>query len=176
MEMICIVCNKTIQRGHRFVGSRYKTIKFCCENCYNQYCQQKDEEKASKAKAKAKEPYPGWRDLTDYINEIYPSNTINWPMFVKQIKSILEEYNVSCDDIRRTIKYAIEFEDYVVNPEWGIGQFFPKYFNSMKQFREQININRIAAKRKDEIPVFTVKRQANTNRFYNRKVEDFDEV
>lgn len=182
MEMKCVVCDKSIPKGHRFIGDRYKDKKFCSEECYNQYCKEKDEEKQKakietikrNLKKKEKEKSP-WRKMTDYIDSLYPEDAINWPMFTKQIKSAMEDYGLTCDEIRLIIKFAIEFDNYKVKPEYGIGQFIPCYIEPTKRFREQIANNRLAAKTTTgEIPVWNIKRPSNARKFYG-KVEDFDE-
>lgn len=183
MEMKCIVCNKSIPKGQRFVGNRYKDKKFCCENCYNQFCQQKDmaKEKAKIETAKRqqllkeKNKSP-WRKMTDYIDSLYPPNAINWPAFTKQIKSFMEEYDLTSDEIRLTIRYAVEFEGVVVNPEWGIGQFIPAYIEPTKRFREKLHSNQEEAKNitNESAPVIYIKKKSTQRKYYG-KVEDFDE-
>lgn len=168
MEMMCVVCNKTIQRGHRFVGSKYKNLKFCCEECYNQYCSSK-----KKKTKNTNEKYLGWKKLIAYINTIYPDNYLNWPMITKQIKSIMEEYNIDCDTIRKTIRYAIEYEQYRLNPEWGLGQFFPRFLQPMLNFVERIKLNKSKAQNLKEINYVEIKNHGKKIR-YNRRIEDFD--
>ena len=172
MESNCIVCSKPIPRGQRFVGSKYKNIKFCCEDCYNQYC---DEKTKAKSKPKTKQPkIDGWREMTDYISGLYPYGSINWMLFSRQIKSLMNEYDLTCDDIRIAIRYAVEFEGYTTNPEWGIGQFIPKYVEPSRRFREQIANNNLMANGIDEVnqPIIQVKHKSTTRKYYG-KVEEF---
>lgn len=174
--MKCVICDKSIPRGQRFIGDRYKTIKFCCEECYKQYCKQKDESKQNNKKQKDEKEKSEWRDMTDYISKIYPPDTINWMIFTKQIKSLMEKYELTCKEVKLTIKYAIEYEDYVTRPEYGIGQFIPKFVEPMREFRNKLSINKTKAKSQtlNNFSIFYVKKASSKNN-YNKKLEEFDD-
>lgn len=184
MDLNCIVCDKPVPRGQRFYGTRYKNLKFCCEDCYNKYCNAKDSEK-EKAKQEAierkkqkveaketKEKIPGWRNLTDYINTLYPKGAINWMLFSKQIKSYLKEYNLTCEEIRIAIRYAVEFDGWQVNPNYGLNQFIPKYIEPSRIFKERIEANRQAAENLENNPIVKIKNNSAKRKYYG-KVEDF---
>ncbi len=186
MDSNCIVCDKPVPRGQRFIGLRYKNLKFCCEDCYTQYCNAKDSkkekakqekiEKAEAKKAKAseetKEKFPGWRNLTDYIATLYPVGTINWMLFAKQIKSYMKEYGLTCDDMRIAIRYAVEFENFVTNPNYGLNQFIPKFVEPSRKFKERIETNRKLADCLEANPVVNVQNKSAQRKYYG-KVEDF---
>lgn len=174
--MKCTVCDKSIPRGQRFIGDRYKAIKFCCEECYNKYCEEKDAikaEKAAKTEAKKKErpPVPGWKELIEYIGKVF-DHEVNWPYVAKQIRSYMDDYNVTCDDIRLAIKYAIVYENYVVNQTYGLGQFIPKYLEPSKNFKEQIQRNLLLSSTMTK-PKTVVIKKTNDVKYYG-KIEDFD--
>ena len=172
-EMKCVVCDKSIPRGQRFIGDRYKSEKFCCEDCYNVFCNQKDEQKAKNKQQKQVKEKSDWRIMTDYISEVYPPDTINWMLFTKQIKSLMEKYDLTCNDIKMTIKYAIKYDNYELKPEYGISQFIPRFVEPMRQFKEQILTNKVAAKNMEEPQTVFVKKSLGKRTVHD--LEDFDD-
>lgn len=128
----CYICQKELKRGQRYKGDRYKSIPVCSEDCYNALLKQKVN--ATKA-----EPYPNYNKLTDYIKAKWGGNeNINWMLTHKQIKHLVEKQAMSCNEIRMVLKYAIEIEGAVVDIEYGIGQFLPKFIEPCMKFVEQI--------------------------------------
>lgn len=128
----CYICGTEIPRGQRYKSSRYKSISVCSEACYNALLEQK----ANTTKA---EPYPGYNKLTDYIKAQWGGNeNVNWMMTHKQIKYLVEKQNMTCNEIRMVLKYAIEIEEICVDVEYGIGQFIPKFIEPCMRFVEQI--------------------------------------
>lgn len=128
----CYICGNEIPRGKKYKGDRYKSIPVCSEDCYDVLLEQK-------ANATKAEPYEGYNKLTDYIKLQWGgSENVNWMMTHKQIKHLVEKQSMSCDDIRMVLKYAIEIEGVVVDIEYGLGQFIPKYVEDCFKFVEQI--------------------------------------
>lgn len=128
----CYICGTEIKRGCRYKGDRYKSIPVCSEACYNALLEQK----ANTVKA---EPYPGYNKLTDYIKVQWSgSENVNWMLTYKQIKHLVEKQNMTCNEIRMVLKYAIEIEGECVDLEYGIGQFIPKYVEPCMKFVEQL--------------------------------------
>lgn len=128
----CYICGAEIPRGQRYKSPRYKSIPVCSEACYNTLLEQK----ANTVKA---EPYPGYNKLTDYIKVQWSgSENVNWMMTHKQIKHLVEKQNMTCNEIRMVLKYAIEIEEVGVDVVYGIGQFIPKYIEPCMKFVEQI--------------------------------------
>lgn len=128
----CYICGAEIPRGQRFKSPRYKSIPVCSEACYNTLLEQKTN--ATKA-----EPYPGYNELTDYIKTQWSgSENVNWMLTYKQIKHLVEKQNMTCNEIRMVLKYAIEIEGECVDLEYGIGQFIPKFVEPCMKFVEQI--------------------------------------
>lgn len=161
----CYICQKEIPRGQRYKSPRYKSIPVCSEACYNVLLEQKSN--ATKA-----EPYPNYNKLTDYIKFQWGGNeNVNWMLTHKQIKHLVEKQSMSCDDIRMVLKYAIEIEGVVVDIEYGIGQFIPKYVEECFKFVEQIKRAKELAKdmEDDEVVIRKMNRQIK-----KIKEEDWD--
>ena len=75
----------------------------------------------------------------------------------KQIKSLIEQYDLTCDDIHAIIVYAVKYEGYIIVPEYGLGQIFPKYIEPFQRFREQLNKIKENAEQEDEDEIVYVK-------------------
>ena len=131
--MNCSYCNKDIPRGQKFKGTeKYKSKSFCSKECYDNYCKEKETKK---------ETYPGWRNLTDYIKLIYEDASLNWSTIAQQIKNLLTNYDLTCDEIYDIIKYAVELEGHIVKQDVLLGQFIPKYIDRYQRFLEQLKLN-----------------------------------
>lgn len=129
----CYICGTEIPRGKKYNNPRYKKISVCSEACYNKLV----EEKQSTPKG---EPFPGYNKLFDYIQEQWGgSENVNWMLTHKQIKYLVEKQNMTCNEIRMVLKYAIEIEGECVDVEYGISQFIPKFIEPCMKFIEQIN-------------------------------------
>ena len=126
--MNCVVCNKTIARGQRYKSERYKTIHFCCEECYKKYCEIKDNTVSDS------------RKFTDYLQD-WIGDT-NWKLIMKQAKSIQEEYGLDFKEMRLVCKYAREYEEVEWDDRYGLGQIFPKYIQPCQDMIEKIKNNR----------------------------------
>ena len=141
----CYICGVEIKRGCRYKGDRYKSIYVCSEDCYNTLLEQK-------ANANRAEPYPNYNKLTDYIKTQWGgSENVNWMLTSKQVASLVKKHGMTCKEIKMVLKYAIEIEGELVNIEYGIGQFIPKYIDPCMKFVEQINrAKELAEDMKDE--------------------------
>lgn len=128
----CYICQAEIPRGKKYSNPRYKNISICSEACYNELATQKE----SKPKA---EPFPGYNKLFDYIKLQWGgSENVNWMLTSKQVTALVKKHGMSCNDIRRVLKYAIEIEGVNIDIDYGIGQFIPAYVEPCEQFVEQI--------------------------------------
>lgn len=135
--MVCEVCGAEYGVRQGFKGDRFKPVHFCSEECYNKFVEAKDT--------------TPFMLLKDYINSIYPEpELIPWDWIIKQIKSIKKVYDIDEADIRLAIKYAVEFEDYQVDQNLGLGQFIPRYLQPSQEFADSIKESRKKAK---ELPI-----------------------
>ena len=128
----CYICGHEIPHGQRYKGDRYKSIPICSEACYNELIDMKTS--ATKA-----EPFPNYNKLLDYIKAQWGGNeNVNWMLTAKQIKYLVNKQGMTCNDIRMTLKYAIEIEGESVDVSMGLGQFLPRYIEPCQSFMEQI--------------------------------------
>lgn len=108
------------------------------------------------------------RKLTDWIDINWPTVNINWPWITSQIKNIQEIYQLTYKQMRLIMKYAVVYEEVVINPEMGLGQFFPRYIDAGIKFAEQCTQAKEKSKEdnlfEEEIIVMPSKR--NTPRKY----------
>lgn len=142
--MVCDVCNKEYGRGQGYRGKRFAAQHFCSEDCYLSYVKAMDE---TKLKPKPK-PQPTQKNskelkeyhkLLDYLNELYDNP--NWPWLMRQINSIKKQYELSDKAMYLIIKYAIEYEDVIVQEEMGLGQFFPRYIEPCQDFLNSLRLS-----------------------------------
>ena len=154
----CRQCSTEIPRGQTYHGERFKSLSFCCEACYEAYIKQKDEEELERQKAKAEEERDKkfYRKLTDYIDELWKGEEVNWPFFTMQIKNWRETYGVSYKDILIAIKYGIEYENHAVETQYGLAQFV-RYLKPSKEFAEAIQANKEAAENMPDEEIVYVK-------------------
>lgn len=128
----CYICQAEIPRGQRYKGDHYKNIPICSEVCYNELIDMKTNTERA-------EPFPNYNKLLDYIKLQWGGNeNVNWMLTAKQIKHLVNKQDMTCNDIRMVLKYAIEIEGECVDVEYGISQFIPKFIEPCMQFVEQI--------------------------------------
>ena len=119
-----------------------------------------------------KDGYPNWTKLTDYIRDIWPEPVSNWQLMAIQIKNFIKTYNLTCDDIRAIIRYAVEYDGAIIDPEYGLGQFIPKYIEPTTQFVESIQSNWKQAKDLPDDEVIVSKPVKQSSNVWI-KLEDF---
>lgn len=141
----CYICQAEIPRGQRFKSPRYKNLAFCSESCYNQYLTSKQQPKSSSSLDK----------LKSYINDLWQGQ-VNWPFMMRQIKNLKEECDVSDNDIRMMLKYAIEYEGVKVDLDYGLLQFI-QYLHPSQEFAEEIRKNQVLAESMEDDEVEVVK-------------------
>ena len=143
----CRQCNCDIPRGQTYHGELYKSLPFCGEKCYNEFILAKQE------KPKSSQKDNSFAMLRDYINNLWDGK-VNWSFMGTQIKRWRKEYGLDNIDIYLTLKYAIVYENYVIDKEFGLSQFV-RFIEPSKEFAEKIMRNREAAKElKDEEVVY----------------------
>ena len=128
---VCKVCGCDIPRGQKFKTNCYKSYSFCSEKCYNEFISAKQEKPKSAPKDKH------LVILKDYINDIWDGQ-VNWPFVMRQIKSMKKEYDLTSKELYLVLHYAVDYEDYIVNPSYGLGQFV-KFIEPAKRFTENIS-------------------------------------
>lgn len=142
--MICCVCGKEIPRGKRYKSPDLVTKPFCSRACYNRYVENS-------------RPYNA---VKDYINEQWHGE-VNWPFMMKQIDQMLENYDMTYSDLYLMMKYAVEYEDYAIDSDYGLLQLV-KFIQPYREFREQLKRTEEQSKDmpiEDEIVYITPKKQ-----------------
>lgn len=112
---------------------------------------------------------PERRKLTDWIDQNWPIVDINWPWITSQIKNIQEIYELSYKQMRLIMKYAVQYEGVIINPEMGLGQFFPRYIEAGIKFAERCNEVRLLATVENDLlqeELVVMPAQRNTPRKY----------
>ena len=79
---------------------------------------------------------------------------------------------MTCDDIRAIIRYAVEYDGAIIDPEYGLGQFIPKYIEPTTNFVESIQSNWKQAKDLPEDEVIVGKPVKQSSNVWI-KLEDF---
>lgn len=79
----------------------------------------------------------------------------NWSYLIKQANNIRKEYQISYSQLLLTLRYAVEYENYKVDTEYGLGQF-EKYVKRCSDFVKQIQQNKQQAKVMEDISPETV--------------------
>lgn len=151
--MKCRVCGQEIRKGDRFKGVDFVSIPFCSESCYNEY---HIDHKPVSRERKTKEATERLK-LTDFLCELYLDNGVEtqFGWFVKQIEKIEKNYNCVDKDIRLLINYAIRYENYEFDPNYGLIQF-ERFIPAYKQFNEQIRHSKEVAETMQDDPVVPV--------------------
>lgn len=129
--MVCKQCGCTIPRGTKFQQTKYKSISFCSEECFNAYDQNR-------------EPAPQ-RQLTDYIQAISDVPP-NWAYLIRQSKAIEKNYGLDQKQQLLVIRFAVEFEGAEFMVQYGLGQFFPKYIQPYQEFVDELKSSHDAAR------------------------------
>lgn len=108
------------------------------------------------------------RKLTDWIDQNWPIVDINWPWITAQIKNYQEIYQLTYKQMRLIMKYAVVYEGVIINPEMGLGQFFPRYIDAGIKFAERCNEVKAKSKEDDifDEPTIVMPSQKNTPRKY----------
>lgn len=133
----CCNCNKGILRGQRYKSPTLTSLYFCSEECYQKYLNKNIEKKQSKKKTtNDTTTSSSLKFLKDYINKLWQEQ-VNWPFMMKQIKNVCVDYNLSHKDLYLVLKYAVEYEDYVVDIDYGLLQF-EKYIVPAMEFKTQV--------------------------------------
>ena len=129
--MVCKQCGCDIPRGTKFQQTKYKSISFCSEECFNAYNQNR-------------EPAPQ-RQLTDYIQAISDVPP-NWAYLIRQSKAIEQNYGLDQKQQLLVIRFAVEFEGAEFMAQYGLGQFFPKYIQPYQKFVDELKSSHDAAR------------------------------
>lgn len=191
---VCIQCNKNIPRGRRYKSEHHQQKNFCSKKCYDEYCEthpyrivkpkvelpEPDDTKPETSSLPKSRYVPklspqekvNYRKLTDYIQAKWPDpNAINWTLITKQIQRACQEYNITYEDIRLTLKFAIEYEENDVDGRYGITQFIPRFLDPMFEFMESINKVKEMAETLEDDEIVHVSPKRKIKRYWKENVD-----
>ena len=77
------------------------------------------------------------RKVTDLIQEIW-GESANWKLLTAQLKNIMHDYKLDYKDVYYVLKYSVCYEQVVVDKEFGLGQFFPRFIEPTEKFRQKL--------------------------------------
>lgn len=72
--------------------------------------------------------------VTDLIQSMWGEEA-NWRLLTAQLKSIMKEYDLTHKDVYYILKYCKDYEQVVIDGEYGLYQLFPKYIQITEDFR-----------------------------------------
>lgn len=124
--MKCRQCGKEIDKD---AAIQIKPRIYVCST----ECKQKYNAKSVQSSQKNKD---NLSELKSYIAKLYDGN-VNWPLVMKQLKSMQEDYGYKISGILYTLKYAHDIKEMNFNGN-SIG-IVPYIYNEAKQFYLQLN-------------------------------------
>ena len=87
------------------------------------------------------------RKVTDLIQSMWGEDA-NWKLLTAQLKNIMKEYDLTHKDVYYILKYCKDYEQVVIDSDYGLYQLFPKYIDATQIFRDKLAK---AKERADEI-------------------------
>lgn len=85
--------------------------------------------------------------VTDLIQEMWGEDA-NWKLLTAQLKNIMKEYELTHKDVYYVLKYCKDYEQVVIDDEYGLYQLFPRYIQATEEFRAKLAEAKVKA---DEI-------------------------
>lgn len=77
------------------------------------------------------------RKVTDLIQSMWGENA-NWKLLTAQLKNIMKEYDLTHKDMYYILKYCKDYEQVVIDNDYGLYQLFPKYIDVTQMFRAKL--------------------------------------
>lgn len=135
----CKICGAEIPRGKAYKGDRFKNERFCSEACYQVRCSnaQRTPKGQANPKPKTVQPPSDRRKVTDLIQSMWGEDA-NWKLLTAQLKNIMKEYDLTHKDVYYILKYCRDYEQVVINGEYGLYQLFPRYIDATQKFRAKL--------------------------------------
>lgn len=97
------------------------------------------------------------RKVTDLIQEMWGEDA-NWKLLTAQLRNIMKEYELTHKDVYYVLKYCKDYEQVVIDEEYGLYQLFPKYIDIVARFREKIAQARVQSQDFENIIPIKVKK------------------
>lgn len=77
------------------------------------------------------------RKVTDLIQSMWGEDA-NLKLLTAQLKNIMKEYNLTHKDVYYIFKYCKDYEQVVIDGDYGLYQLFPKYIDATQIFRDKL--------------------------------------
>lgn len=77
------------------------------------------------------------RKVTDLIQSMWGEDA-NWKLLTAQLKNIMKEYDLTHKDVYYILKYCKDYEQVVIDSDYGLYQLFPKYIDATQMFRAKL--------------------------------------
>ena len=106
------------------------------------------------------------RKVTDLIQSMWGEDA-NWKLFTAQLKNIMKEYGLTHKDVYYILKYCKDYEQIVIDGEYGLYQLFPKYIDATQTFRAKLTEAKEKAEKIGTILPIKVKKYRS-----QRKIKD----
>ena len=90
------------------------------------------------------------RKVTDLIQSMWGEDA-NWKLLTAQLRNIMKEYKLTHKDVYYVLKYCKDYEQVVIDEEYGLYQLFPKYIDIVTRFREKLTQNKVTRRKKLKI-------------------------
>lgn len=75
--------------------------------------------------------------VTDLIQSMWGEDA-NWKLLTAQLKNIMKEYDLTHKDVYYILKYCKDYEQVVIDGDYGLYQLFPKYIDATQIFRDKL--------------------------------------
>ena len=97
------------------------------------------------------------RKVTDLIQSMWGEDA-NWKLLTAQLKNIMKEYDLTHKDVYYILKYCKDYEQVVIDDEYGLYQLFPKYIDATQIFRDKLAEAKEKAEKIGTIPPIKIKK------------------
>lgn len=77
------------------------------------------------------------RKVTVLIQSMWGEDA-NWKLLTAQLKNIMKEYGLTHKDVYYILKYCKDYEQVVIDDEYGLYQLFPKYIDATQMFKAKL--------------------------------------
>lgn len=145
----CRCCGKKIKRSQ----------SFCVKDRYY-YCSEKEYE----TQYKGSEAY--WEEtFLDYIYFDITAKDCDFPLMQRQAAMYHDKYNFKWPGMLLTLQYWYETLQSSWNPDYGLGQIFPKYYEEAKKFYNQRKqIESLVDKMEGDDKIIKIKKKKSVNK------------
>lgn len=133
----------------------------------------------SKSREEKNDETEDLRKLTDYIQQLYGKNNVNWPLIMKQIQTFKKDYGYTYSGMLKSLVYFYNIKNNPINLVKGIG-IIPYAYKDAYNYYYSLFITKNQNEQKDiqkmttQIKEITIKPPSisKPKRFFNLNEED----